>query len=316
MASADPFFSLVPQSPQAVSIVEANAQFQRHAPDGTKALTFPFNIKSKYQSRMVSFGKASCHDVILPSGRGAGEDYRNDHFFFYMAKDSGELILRDVSGKTALFYPDNLQTEDAYKLHGAPPHRQRVIPKVNPHTRIVLLIGKSALFTFVWQSIGKDRSQNDEVFKQRATSLAVPGATITDPSTPASDVARQISRYSQYHLPSQYTPSVKSTTLCDITFHKYRLLGEGSFGVVHKVVDLRNGSVWALKEIKVHRDPSRYGAPGSAMERKRAHEQAASLKKEVEMIFPLKHVSTTFLELLPLVPVFFILPPLSVTCLN
>lgn len=68
MASAGAIFSLVPQSLQAAALVEANPQSQNHTPDGIKALTFPWNMKSKYESRTVSFGKASCHDVILPSG--------------------------------------------------------------------------------------------------------------------------------------------------------------------------------------------------------------------------------------------------------
>lgn len=92
-----------------------------------------------------------------------------------------------------------------------------------------MLIGKSAQFSFIRSSLGKDRLENDGVFKQRARSLAVPGTTITDPSTPASAIGRQFSRQSQYRLPSQYTPSVKSTNLCDIIFHIYSRLGEGTY---------------------------------------------------------------------------------------
>ncbi|ROW00763.1 hypothetical protein VMCG_06551 [Cytospora schulzeri] len=290
MASTDFLFSLTPVSLQAVSVLEANPQFQQYTPSGKIVLAIPFNFKSKYPSRLLSFGKAQCHDIILPSSR--DEDYRNDHFFFYMAKDSGELVLRDVSGKTGIFYTDQPELQETHRLHGAPPHRQRVIPRAG--STFIILLGKETEFQFQWLS--SSNSQTDSRIIQRAKSLAVPGATITDPSTPGSELARQISRHAQYRLPSQYTPSVKSTTTCDITFHRYRRLGEGSFGVVHKVVDLKDGTLWALKEIKVRRDPGRYGALGSAVERKRAHEQAESLKREVEMIFPLKHSNITELH--------------------
>ncbi|ROW10028.1 hypothetical protein VPNG_06495 [Cytospora leucostoma] len=298
MAATDFLFLLVPDTLQALSIVEANPKFQLITPDRTKVLAFPFNFKSKYPGRLVSFGKAGCHDVILPSTHRVDnedqEGYRNDHCFFYLAEGSGELVLRDVSGKTGLFYP-NLPDppENPYRLHGGPPHRQRVIPKGD--ARIDVMIGSKAQFRFQWPSNGKYGAQTSEKFLQRAKSLAVPGATITNPSVPASEVARQFSRKAQYQLPSQYTPSVKSTTACDITFHRYRCMGEGSFGVVHKVVDLRTGEIWALKEIKLINN----GPHGSEFERRRAHERAESLKKEVETIFPLKHVSNSLISTIP-----------------
>lgn len=180
-------------------------------------------------------------------------------------------------------------------LHGGPPHRQRVIPKTTADPRIVIMVWSEAQFAFKWPLIGKDEPQTSEKFSLRANSLAVPGATITDPAMPASEMARQFSRKAQYQLPSQYTPSVKSTTACDINFHRYHCMGEGSFGVVHKVVDLRTGDIWALKEIKIINN-----APhGSEVERQRLHERAESLKKEVETIFLLKHVSNSLISTNP-----------------
>lgn len=251
MATTDLLFYLIPETLQAASIVEANQTFQYYLSSGTKVLAIPFNFKSKYSGRLVSFGKASCHDVILPSShrpegeKQKGSHFRNDHFFFFLAEGSGELVLRYISGQTALLYPDI--KNDIYMLHGGPPHRQRVIPKTTADPRIVIMVGSEAQFAFKWPLIGKDEPQTSEKFSLRAKSLAVPGATITDPAMPASEMARQFSRKAQVQLPSQYTPSVKSTTACDITFHRYHCMGEGSFGVVHKVVDLRTGDIWALK---------------------------------------------------------------------
>lgn len=81
-----------------------------------------------------------------------------------------------------------------------------------------------------------------------------------------------------YELRSLYTPSVASQyeRLPKIVHEKLDFLGSGTFGTVHRTVDLHTGDLWAVKT-------SNYGVDDRRYKR--------SLKREVEILAALSHVS-------------------------
>ncbi|KAH7017023.1 kinase-like domain-containing protein [Ilyonectria destructans] len=257
-------FSLIPNNDEAQRILEANPDFQETLV-GMKCLTFGSTFKSKFPSRLVSFGRNGNHDVRLPSQPRHLKNYYSDQCCFHLAT-SGELILRELSPSSIrITLPDAAKDQErVYSIQGTPP--QRVIPK-DGASRAILFQPTGAEFMFQWRIPLQDDKTDVELAKH-AVDLAIPGMTLTSAVPEAFKPSHQYLLRSQFSAPA----AVKSGTQKPI--HKYRELGQGTYGVVHKAVDLSSGEIWAVKEFKP---------------KPRTVEWTTSFKREVETLAKLRH---------------------------
>lgn len=234
---------------------------------GMKFLSFSTTVKSKFPSRLVSFGRNSNHDVRLPSQPRPLRNYSNDQCYFYLAA-SGELILRELSPSSIqIVLPDaTAEQQQVYSIQGNPP--QRVIPK-DKTRRAITFEPTNAKFQFQWMIPLQDNKTDADLAKH-ALDLAIAGMTVTRP------VPQTFGPFHQYALRSQFSLPAASRSGSIKSIHRYRRLGEGTCGVVHKAVDLSSGEMWAVKEFKP---------------KARTAEWTASFKREVETLSKLRHVS-------------------------
>ncbi|KAK3375803.1 kinase-like domain-containing protein, partial [Lasiosphaeria ovina] len=202
------------------------------------------------RGRLLSFGRHVSNDIKLPLEKVSEtkHKYNNDHCFFYLAS-SGELILRAGTVEDTVLevgYPSPIGK--LYMLDGSPP--QRVIPRTT--AGIVINIGvPSARFRLYWPdemlAPGQFASTQD-LFAGEAIRLHIEGMTATAqemvPSAP------------RYETRSTFTPSVPEKYAAHKPCHVYSKIGEGVNSVVDRVVDLRNGDVWARKRLKEGGNPT------------------------------------------------------------
>ena len=109
--------------------------------------------------------------------------------------------------------------------------------------------GKTGLASFrlVWSHLALAEQQVR--FASSASLLKITGMTLTAPSDETEpDYASRV-RHGR-SLRCHYTPATTSSAAPEKSFFKYEQIGTGSFAVVSRVVDLRTGELWALKEIK------------------------------------------------------------------
>ena len=233
-AMSSVLFWLHPRNAEAKALADVNPDFHGQPRGGITPLVFSSSRPSKTAGRLATFGRHENCDIRLPSIC-PSERYHNHHFFFFLAP-SGELILRDETrGRTSIELLDATAADQSlYQLQGDSP-RQRVIPRAGQHMLVVF--GSYTTFLFVWGPSSKADLAED------ARRLAVPGMTITSPES-------ELEVTQRYELRSRYTPTVQSRSKRDKKCHFYHKLGEGTFGVVSKAVDLRTGEIWAVKEIK------------------------------------------------------------------
>ncbi|KAK3991465.1 kinase-like domain-containing protein, partial [Cladorrhinum sp. PSN332] len=252
-------FHLIPRDREATLIVNCNPAHQVPFETGFVLGCF-LDRPSSVQGRLLSFGRNAKHDIVLPAGPSGAklsspsnqsrvtkstrsyQNYRNDHFFFYLAP-SGELILRDLSPRlTALEIKDlNHREASLHALRGDP--RQRVIP--SNKTGIIITFGTSTSFELRWAT---SSNANQRDLAAHALAMHVSGMTITAPEQDTSQLKPPL--HHSRHLRSQYTPSGGSSSAPERPLHKYTKLGAGGFGEVWKSVDLSSGELWAVKEIK------------------------------------------------------------------
>jgi hypothetical protein len=259
-------FSLVPRNGEALSVLHCNPTHHEFMNGKRLVLSFG-HLPSKSKGRFATFGRHESNDIRLPSG--TPENYRNYHLFFYLAP-SGELVLRDLTPRLTAIEVHNATAEEQklYQLQGAP--RLRVIPRAE--RPMSLVFGTNTQFLFLWR-IPLTGAGVQGNLTRRAQLLAVPGMSITLPRQDES----MLEPSNRYELRSRYTPTVASQRRPQtIQCHKYEVLGEGTFGVVSKAVDLGTGDIWAVKEIKAEMRDDRW---------------RAAFKREVEIIADLRHVS-------------------------
>ncbi|KAM7188395.1 Protein kinase-like domain containing protein [Naviculisporaceae sp. PSN 640] len=96
---------------------------------------------------------------------------------------------------------------------------------------------------------------------------------------------RMISR-GNLTVPTVVAASVRSESKPRIEFYRYQELGRGALGTVFKVVDYKNGDIWAMKEIKTSPMPKGEYETGLAS----FHQEGRALRK-------LKHPHITHLEI-------------------
>ncbi|KAK5659646.1 hypothetical protein OQA88_854 [Cercophora sp. LCS_1] len=275
-ATATTLFYLIPTNQEAYDIVKYNPRFEAVDKAGQAQLVIRHDpsVQPAKSGQLASFGRHDLNDIRLPSLNG----YRMNHFFFFLA-ESGELILRDLSnGLTSIDVP-NVSPEEAAAcdLHGRDP-RQRVIPRVPRRPGVYINCGNNttyARFLLRWSNSVLSPEVN---LAQNAQLLRVPGLT---PTAPDEDTVMQYSSRTKHDLRSRYTPTTASNSGPNKKYHTDRILGKGGFAVVSKVVDLRTGELWALKEIK----------PGAWDDSYRA-----AFKQEVEVMDKVRHKNIVHFE--------------------
>lgn len=286
-------FVLLPVDKEAVHIISLNPDHTT-LQAGVRILACYADRPSKIPGRLLSFGRNETHDIRLPSeppvpgprtGNADGAkrsrtygNYRNDHFFFFLAP-SGELIIRDLSPCLTSIELEHSSPADGYKyaLHGKNP-RQRVIPRT---TRTVYLtFGTSTCFKLKWAPEYQGEADNKPnfavqgVLADRALALHMRGMSLTAPDE---DTLVPPATHHSHDLRSRYTPSGGSSLTGNIRpIHRYSSLGSGTFGQVSKAVDLTSGEIWAVKEIKGDKSHDSW---------------KESFLEEVKIIQDLRHVS-------------------------
>ncbi len=231
---------------------------------GRRVLKVGLQTSPKVSGRLISFGRdPASNDLILPN-----RIFSKNQCHFYFNRSSSALILRDTSStkSTQVRYLD-LDNDSIYRLQGDP--RQRVL--LTTH-QIVMQIGP-AQFRIIWRvpkepSARQALEQAKAVFAQKQVAPELDLTFLDLQSLPST----------AYELRSHYTPSVASQyqKLPKIVHEKLNLLGSGTFGTVHKTVDLNTGNLLAVKTSKHGIDDSKY---------------KKSLKREVEILAQLSHVS-------------------------
>ncbi|KAH8736307.1 kinase-like domain-containing protein [Ilyonectria robusta] len=257
-------FSLFPNNDNAQEILEANPDFQDTF-SGTKCLSFSTEFKSKIPSRLVSFGRNSNHDVRLPSQPPGQRNYSSGQCYFFLAK-SGELILRELAPSSIRISVFDA-TEDQkkkYSIQGTPP--QRVIPK-DRTARTILFLQTGAEFVFRWRIPLQDDKTDVDLVK-RAADLAIPDMVLT------SALPQALAPEHQYTLRSLFSAPAATKSGTQKSIHRYGELGQGTYGVVYKAVDLSSGEIWAVKEFKP---------------KARTAQWTASFRREVEIMARLQH---------------------------
>ncbi|KAK4110869.1 kinase-like protein [Canariomyces notabilis] len=256
-------FYLIPKNSEAELVVNCNPDYTCVV-DGVRCLACYANRPSKIRGRLLSFGRHSANDICLPSGpssragnntssgsrRGRSyQNYRNYHFFFFLAK-SGELVIRDLSPGLTAIEVENVTADKAnlYAFQGKNP-RQRVIPRAAVGWYI--LFGTRTYFKFKWAPEYTELDnvtlrQTQDRLAAQALALHADGMTMTPPENEPPEPHA-------YHFPELRTRCTTRNGLSKLghskDIHKYELLGKGSLGRVSKAVDLASGEVWAVKEI-------------------------------------------------------------------
>ncbi|KAK3896728.1 kinase-like domain-containing protein [Staphylotrichum tortipilum] len=250
-------FALIPETDEARAIVALNPKHRLVDRTGADVLAV-----RHIAGQQTTDGHSSSSRSFL--------GYRNYHCYFFLA-ESGELILRDLTASTVVELA-NASHEEArvYNLQGTNP-RKLVIPKTE--RGIYIWFGKNARFRLAWNRRLLTR-ETQGFLTSHARLLKATGMSHTMPydgDDDEDDGARFKAHI--YRTRSRHAPLIPSPNPPK-QFHRYEMLGQGSFGVVSWVVDLKTGMLWALKELK----------PGAPSDRWKE-----SFKHEVEIMYRLRN---------------------------
>ncbi|KAK4216737.1 kinase-like domain-containing protein [Rhypophila decipiens] len=198
-------------------------------------------------------------DILLPRDL---TNFTATYCYFFLTA-SGELILRDLSGGSTQIVVVGDDTEGAMAQR-MPPRwhepRQRVIPRSRRQPHIFMVFDRPgprsgeredlhAEFRFEWNP---EQFENPDTLIQHARDLWGVGGPVRllEPPAPEHLGILQLSQQQGGILtPSVYT--IRTERKPPVEFFKYEILGHGSSGPVTKVVEYKNGNIWAVKEIKI-----------------------------------------------------------------
>jgi hypothetical protein len=122
---------------------------------------------------------------------------------------------------------------------------------------------------FRWRIPLQDDKTDVDLVK-RAADLAIPDMVLT------SALPQALAPEHQYTLRSLFSAPAATKSGTQKSIHRYGELGQGTYGVVYKAVDLSSGEIWAVKEFKP---------------KARTAQWTASFRREVEIMARLQHVS-------------------------
>lgn len=296
-------FYLHPENELAAAIVFLSQNDGRRClhPDGKSTATLAclrigIDQKLKNAPYLARFGRCSHNDVILPK-----QFSRNDQCYFDFNKETGELVLHDLSKMqdTELYSVGQDGGKQRAYMHGKP--RQCVVvldpdPYRDPDNRL----GYDRVWIF---TIGRAEFQLIPARDEKADAgLKEAKLVFANQADSEKTVDFTLDRLGTLGLQSLHSQA--SSTICPsvigphmthrhfrpcqedgfIRYEKLRPLGGGGQGTVHKVVDLHNGDHYACKII-----PVRAAIPHLGIHSER--EFRTRMQKEVSMVQMLRHVS-------------------------
>ncbi|KFY95600.1 hypothetical protein V498_03279 [Pseudogymnoascus sp. VKM F-4517 (FW-2822)] len=266
-------FTLVPLSPDAIRIVKANRSYHEIY-KGVECLSFKATHKSLFPGRLLSIGRQpGINDVILPD-----DGSPCLQCLFYLVA-SGELMLEDATTghHTSVNWQDDNGQQEKYSLQGDP--RCRIIPLANPEM-ISINLGREVSFQFKWRISIDSKTVRDKLTSiAQATIASNQGTTLTMPEDLNPD-------------PRAYEPRTFNTPDVPTKFnhrpfrqiHVYSTIESGRGWECLEAVDLRTGSIWAVKECR----DSGTEAVGESWK--------VAFKREVEALARLSHRNIICLE--------------------
>lgn len=267
-------FCLVPTNKYATEIVADAANHERRCVDPNIApvpfLRIGVDQRLKTPPHLARFGRRDCNDIILNN-----RFSRNDQCYFDFQKDTGELLLHDISedAETELYDIDSVACEcpqiwktprqcvvllspDPY----APPEKRdriwifrirlakfHLIPRRTPGDRSEAAFTEERL-AFAGQS---DPERTYEGTMQQLINLgrqSLQSAALTTTHKPSSTAT-----YNPHN--TRFKTPLEPEKDEVIRFTKLRRLGKGGQGEVHKVVDMYNGNHYACKILAVKEVP-------------------------------------------------------------
>lgn len=201
-----------------------------------QGIVITLEVNPKRAGRLLTFGRGKHHAVVL---RRPSYSYNQCEIFVH--PETAEILIRDMSEPNYTTYIDvKGDVEAKYDWESTPP-RQRRLP---PFKAVTLCMG-DAEFRLVWR---QDRSLHDFIQKELkmfAKRISDPSEAMSlfelhDPSIPQTSVPTQILRRFR---------KMRSAPKTQLLYETFAQIGEGTFGVVKKCVDLVRGHHYAIKTI-------------------------------------------------------------------
>jgi hypothetical protein len=307
-------FYLVPENKYATLIVRDPANRDRRCVNPNNP-TKPFlriglDQQLKSPPYLARFGRHERNDVILNN-----RFRRNDQCYFDFNKETGELLLHDISenNDTQLYDIVYVTTEEGEKEEPGRPHisktrRQCVVvlaPDLypdpdRPRNREWIFKMRDAEFRLIPR---RTQGQDEAVFTEERLAFA----RQPDPEQTVEGTMQRLITLGLQSLQSEaLTTTYKSPSTITINPHnirfktplepaedkvirykKLRPLGSGGQGEVHKVVDMYDGKHHACKIVAVKAEVPEW----------RIHSERdfrARVEMEVNLVQELKHVSSLF----------------------
>ncbi|KAH8889934.1 kinase-like protein [Thozetella sp. PMI_491] len=304
-------FYLVPNNKYATAIVQdpANRDRVRRAPhidSDVPVLRIGLDQQPKSPPYLVRFGRREHNDVILNK-----RFSRNDQCYFDFNKDTGELLLHDISEKNDTELCDIIIVTDKYgnktERPGAPqiwktPRQCVVVLSPDPYAdpkgpaaeRQWIFIMRDAEFRLIPRTHGQGEAT---LTKEKLAFAGQP-----DPDRTIEGTLQRIFTLGLQSLQSQgLTTTYKSASTITFNPHntrfrtplepeeddeikitKLRPLGRGGQGEVHRVVDMYTGAHHACKIVAVKAEVPQWKIYSERDFRKR-------VEKEVNLVQELKH---------------------------
>lgn len=262
-------FSLVPQNKRAEEVVAdpLNQQFTSTLDDGTVVLDIGFHVRSKSCNTLATLGRGDT-DIFM-----SGSSISKIQCSFEIDTDTNVIMFYDRShSQTTQVFGDN-----------AMPFEYGRVRKVVVLEGFNTLIGMGGvarnlvIFELKWylNSAGTIKTVQDW---QNASLSCVENPRLAR-TIDESDTILPSRRETRPHTSTQGQLKMRYAIL--------KRIGSGSFGTVHRVVDVDSGSYMAVKILNQPVD-------GSEQELKNWRESVNySLKREVEAISKINHVSIT-----------------------
>ncbi|KFZ19079.1 hypothetical protein V502_03864 [Pseudogymnoascus sp. VKM F-4520 (FW-2644)] len=251
-------FTLVPLTPAAIRIVKANRRYHEIY-EGAECLSFKATHKSLFPGHLISIGRQpGINDVILP------EDGSSRLQCSFYLVSGGELMLEDATTghHTYIVWVDDNGQQGKYSL------------------LMQIIFGQEVSFQFKWRiPISSKTAKKNLASIAQATIASNQGMVLTVQRDRNVDPTA-------YEARTSNTPNVPKEfdrkPLRQI--HLYDTIGSGRGWECLKAVDLRTGTVWAVKE-------SRNQKKEAAGERWKA-----AFKRKVEALAQLSHRNIIRLE--------------------
>ena len=297
-------FLLCPENQYATEIVQdaANRDRRRYLDPDIPCLRIGLDQQPKTPPHLVRFGRHERNDVILNN-----RFSRNDQCYFDFNKETGELLLHDVSenGDTRLCEQKGLvvgldqlwkRPRQCVVVLAPDPYRD---PEEDPNREWIFTI-RSAEFRLIPR---RTQGQGEAAFTEERLAFAgQPDSERTYEKTIQQFITLGLkpdALTTTYKPPSMATYNPHNTRFSTrhqpeenqvIRYTKLGRLGSGGQGEVHKVVDMHTGDHHACKIVAIRTEIPQWGIHSEKDFR-------ARVEREVDLVQQIKHVRSLILPI-------------------